>query len=210
MNVNCVGGCKIGIMGGTFDPIHQGHLVLADQVRENFGLDQIVFIPVGGAPHKDTKGMTSKLDRYSMTVAATASNPYFSVSKIEIDKEGKTYTVDTIKELKKQLNSQDELFFITGADAIMLLETWKDVDQLVKEVNFIAATRPGYDRASLEASIKQFEDNLGANILLTSVPALAISSTDIRNRVANGQTIRYLVPESVNSYIEVRGLYHGE
>ncbi|GAU77433.1 nicotinate-nucleotide adenylyltransferase [Fusibacter sp. 3D3] len=198
---------KIGIMGGTFDPIHYGHLMLAEQIRSSYGLDQIIFIPVGNAPHKQKNKPTDKMHRYMMTILATASNPHFTVSDIEIKKTEITYAIDTIKELKTLLNTPVELYFITGADAIILLDTWKSYKELVKYVKFIGASRPGVDERLLKAKIEELSLELGAHIELCSVPALAISSTDIRDRVREGKSIKYLLPETVENYICKEKIY---
>ncbi|WP_207736376.1 nicotinate-nucleotide adenylyltransferase [Fusibacter ferrireducens] len=198
---------KIGIMGGTFDPIHYGHLMLAEQIRASYSLDQIVFIPVGNAPHKQEHKPTDKMHRYMMTMLATASNPHFTVSDIEIKKEVITYAIDTIKELRVLYNTPVELYFITGADAIILLDTWKSYKELVKYVKFIGASRPGVDEHVLKEKIEELSLELGAHIELCSVPALAISSTDIRNRVCEGKSIKYLLPETVENYICKEKLY---
>lgn len=198
---------KIGIMGGTFDPIHYGHLMLAEQIRASYGLDQIIFIPVGNAPHKQKHKPTDKMHRYMMTMLATASNPNFTVSDIEIKKKVITYAIDTIKDLKVFFNTPVELYFITGADAIILLDTWKSYRELVKYVKFIGASRPGVDELVLKEKIEELSLELGAHIELCSVPALAISSTDIRNRVCEGKSIKYLLPEAVENYICKEKLY---
>lgn len=199
---------KIGIMGGTFDPIHYGHLMLAEQIRTSFNLDQIIFIPVGIAPHKQKHLPASRVHRYMMTLLATASNPYFIVSDIEINREVVSYTIDTVRLLREKYGADDELYFITGADAVMQLDSWKNHEELVKYVKFIGATRPGVDEELLVMKINELSDKIDASIELCSVPALAISSTDIRNRVCDGKSIKYLLPENVESYIFKENLYH--
>lgn len=200
-------GRKIGIMGGTFDPIHYGHLMLAEQIRTSFHLDEVIFIPVGKAPHKTLSNAAQKDQRFEMVKLAVASNPYFSLSDIEIKQSGTTYTIDTITELQSQMSKEDELFFITGADAILLLESWKDYQSLVKKVKFIGATRPGYEKEVLEEKIRALHAKYGAQIELSVVPALAISSTDIRDRVYAEKSIKYLLPEVVENYIHENFLY---
>lgn len=204
---NKIYGKRIGIMGGTFDPIHYGHLMLAEQIRTSFFLDEIVFIPVGRAPHKTLSDTADKYQRYEMTKLAISSNPHFSVSDIEIIKEGVTYTVDTIKEIKQALHPNDTLYFITGADALLLLESWKDYSELIKMVYFIGATRPGTNNTALAKKINHLEATYDVRIELSYVPALAISSTDIRNRIEQEKSIRYLLPESVEQYISDHFLY---
>ncbi len=200
-------GRKIGIMGGTFDPIHYGHLMLAEQIRTSFHLDEVIFIPVGKAPHKTLSNAAQKEQRFEMVKLAVASNPYFTLSDIEIRQSGTTYTIDTISELQSQLSKDDELFFITGADAILLLESWKDYQSLVKKVKFIGATRPGYEKEVLEEKTRVLQTKYGAQIELSVVPALAISSTDIRDRVYEEKSIKYLLPEVVEDYIHQNFLY---
>lgn len=205
--IKCEGGCRFGIMGGSFDPIHYGHLMLAEQIRTQFHLDKVYFIPVGNAPHKAAGHMTDKMDRYEMTVLATMNNPGFSVSRIEIDSDTVSYTINTVKKLKEKLEKEDTLYFITGADAIIELETWKNFKELLGICKFIGATRPGIDTSKMIQKIDELKVNYGADISITTVPALAISSTDIRERVGDGQSIKYLLPEPVEQYIYEKNLY---
>lgn len=205
--IKCEGGCRFGIMGGSFDPIHYGHLMLAEQIRTQFHLDKVYFIPVGNAPHKAAGHMTDKMDRYEMTVLATMNNPGFSVSRIEIDSDTVSYTINTVKKLKEKLEKEDTLYFITGADAIIELETWKNFKALLGICKFIGATRPGIDTSKMIQKIDELKVNYGADISITTVPALAISSTDIRERVGDGQSIKYLLPEPVEQYIYEKNLY---
>lgn len=198
---------KIGLMGGTFDPIHYGHLVLAEQVRTRFNLDMIYFIPVGIPPHKQQKKISSSKNRYFMTLLGTITNPYFEVSKIEIEDDNTSYTVNTIKKFKKIIDNNSELYFITGADAIYELETWRNVKELLGLCNFIAASRPGIDKSKLKEKIKILNEKYNGRIIETSVPALAISSTDIRERIKKRESIKYIVPESVEHYIYKNNLY---
>lgn len=200
-------GKKIGIMGGTFDPIHYGHLMLAEQIRTSFFLDEIIFIPVGKAPHKEHSLAANKYQRFEMTKLAIDSNPFFTVSDIETKREETTYTIDTIKQLKSELSDCDQLYFITGADAILLLETWKNYEELVNLVTFVAASRPGVDLNRLNEKVRDLKNNFNARIEVCYIPALAISSTDIRRRVDEEKSIRYLLPESVEEYIDMHGLY---
>ena len=193
-------------MGGTFDPVHHGHLVTAEEALWQFRLDEVVFVPTGQPWMKADRDVTDPEDRYLMTVIATASNPRFSVSRIEIERRGPTYTVDTLEELRARMDGEVELFFITGADAILEIFEWKDPEELLSRANFIAATRPGYDIARFERRAPTSHPN----IAVMDIPALAISSTDIRRRVLEGEPIRYLVPEGVQTYIEKARLYRGE
>jgi nicotinate-nucleotide adenylyltransferase len=194
---------RLGVMGGTFDPIHHGHLVTAEEALWQFGLDEVAFVPTGQPWMKQDRRVTPAEDRYLMTVIATASNPAFSVSRIEVDRLGPTYTVDTLEELRAEAEEPVELFFVTGADAMLEIFHWKDPDQVLSRAHFIAATRPGYDLTRFEAEAPSAH----ANVSVMHIPALAISSTDIRRRVAEGEPIRYLVPEGVQTYIEKSRLY---
>ncbi|SKC64686.1 nicotinate-nucleotide adenylyltransferase [Maledivibacter halophilus] len=198
---------KIGLMGGTFDPIHYGHLVLAEQVRTRFKLDMIYFIPAGLPPHKKQKEISSSKDRYFMTLLGTITNSYFEVSKIEIEDDNISYTVNTIKKFRETIDNSSELYFITGADAIYELETWKNVRELLGLCSFIAASRPGVDKNKLSEKIHMLNEKYNGRIIETSVPALAISSTDIRERIKKGQSIKYILPESVEYYIYKNNLY---
>ncbi|MBE3572528.1 MAG: nicotinate-nucleotide adenylyltransferase [Moorella humiferrea] len=198
---------RVGIMGGTFDPIHFGHLVTAEAARWEFALEKVIFVPSGRPPHKKGYAVTAAEHRYQMTVLATASNPYFEVSRCEIDREGYSYTIDTVLEFRRLYGPDAQLFFITGADAILEILTWKDVDRLLKECHFIAATRPGF-QLNRPGELKPMLPVEGRHrIHLIEVPALAISSTDIRRRVQNNKPIKYLLPETVEEYIRSHGLY---
>jgi nicotinate-nucleotide adenylyltransferase len=196
-------GRRLGIMGGTFDPIHYGHLVTAEEALHQFDLDRVIFVPTGSPWMKEHEVVSPAEDRYLMTVIATASNPRFRVSRIEVDRDGPTYAVDTLRSLKTELGFDADLFFITGGDAVLEIFQWKEPQELFDLAHFIAATRPGYDIAAFESHAP----NHHPRITVMSIPALAISSTDIRTRVAKGRPIRYLVPEGVNSYVQKAGLY---
>lgn len=191
-------------MGGTFDPIHYGHLIAAEEARYNFNLSQVIFVPCGIPPHKKDYKVTTAEHRYAMTLLATASNPYFSVSRVEIDRPGPSYAVDTIKIFRKQFCEGVELFFITGLDAVLEVLTWKNPDELVRLCHFIAVTRPGYD-------VQKLQERLPAHYLdrisLLAIPGIDISSTMIRERVRKGEPIRYLTPDVVCDYIAKHGLY---
>jgi nicotinate-nucleotide adenylyltransferase len=190
-------------MGGTFDPIHYGHLVTAEEALWQFGLDQVLFVPTGQPWMKEDRDVSPAEDRYLMTVIAASSNPNFRVSRVEIDRGGPTYTVETLRALKDSYGEKTELFFVTGADAILEIFHWKEADEALDLAHFIAATRPGFDIARFEAEAPDRHPKVS----VMSVPALAISSTDIRGRVREGRPIRYLVPEGVKTYIEKAGLY---
>ena len=201
---------KIGIMGGTFNPVHHGHLVTAQEALDQFDLDEVIFIPTGDPPHKIDDLLAHAEDRYLMTVIATSSNSNFFVYRIEIDRKGKSYTIDTVKELRKLFGSGSELYFITGADAILEILTWKNTREIVTLAKFIAATRPGYDLSKikeLKTTLFDDEDEGNRRIFIMEIPALAISSTDIRQRIKIGRPVNYLVPEGVNNYILKHGLY---
>ncbi|GEL26758.1 putative nicotinate-nucleotide adenylyltransferase [Pseudonocardia sulfidoxydans NBRC 16205] len=185
-------------MGGTFDPIHHGHLVAASEVADRFDLDEVVFVPTGQPWQKTAAEVSPAEDRYLMTVVATASNPRFSVSRVDIDRGGPTYTADTLTDLRKT-NPEAQLFFITGADALEQILSWRKLDELFENAHFIGVTRPGY-----ELDAEHLPD--GA-VSLVEVPAMAISSTDCRRRVAEGRPVWYLVPDGVVQYISKRSLY---
>lgn len=187
-------------MGGTFDPIHHGHLVAASEVAAEFGLDEVVFVPTGRPGFKQSRDVTLPEHRYLMTVIATASNPRFTVSRVDVDREGLTYTVDTLRDLRVQRPEAD-LFFITGADALAQILTWKDSEELFTMAHFVGVTRPGHS-LSVDGLPKE-------HVSVLEVPALAISSTDIRARARAGKPIWYLVPDGIVQYIGKHGLYRG-
>jgi nicotinate-nucleotide adenylyltransferase len=185
-------------MGGTFDPIHHGHLVAASEVAVLFGLDEVVFVPTGQPWQKSSRVVSPPEDRYLMTVIATASNPRFTTSRVDIERGGPTYTIDTLTDLKRE-RPDAELFFITGADALEQIVGWRDNERLFELARFIGVTRPGYQLA---------DHHLPEGVVsLVEVPALAISSTDCRERVGRGMPVWYLVPDGVVQFIEKRGLY---
>jgi nicotinate-nucleotide adenylyltransferase len=190
---------RIGIMGGTFDPIHHGHLVAASEVQARFDLDEVVFVPTG-QPYEKGR-VTPAEDRYLMTVIATASNPRFHVSRADIDRDGPTYTIDTLRDMRAVYGSGTELFFITGADALGRILSWKDALAMLELAHFVGVTRPGFELSG---------DHLPPDrVTLVEVPAMAISSTACRDRVAAGKPVWYLVPDGVVQYINKRGLYRG-
>ena len=192
---------RLGVMGGTFDPIHHGHLVAASEVQSRFGLDEVVFVPTGRPWQKAGKTVSPAEHRYLMTVIATASNPRFTVSRVDIDRPGPTYTIDTLRDLKAE-RPDDELFFITGADALAQILSWKDADQMWDLAHFVGVTRPGHVLTDQGLP----EDK----VTLQEVPAMAISSTDCRARVAEGDPVWYLVPDGVVQYIQKYSLYAAE
>ena len=190
---------RIGVMGGTFDPIHHGHLVAASEVAASFELDEVVFVPTGAPWQKVDRAVSPAEDRYLMTVIATASDPRFSVSRVDVDRDGPTYTLDTLRDLQAAYPEAGELYFITGADALAQLLSWRDVESLFALAHFVGVTRPGHVLA--DPGLPSGE------VSLVEVPALAISSTEIRDRVSSGRPIDYLVPEGVARYIAKRRLY---
>jgi nicotinate-nucleotide adenylyltransferase len=190
---------RLGVMGGTFDPVHHGHLVAASEVASLFGLDEVVFVPTGEPWQKSERRVSAAEDRYLMTVIATASNPRFAVSRIDIDRPGPTYTIDTLRELRELRGPEAELFFITGADALRQLMSWQDADQLFELAHFVGCTRPGHRLTGAGLPVEQ--------VSLVEIPALAISSTACRDRVAKGEPIWYLVPDGIVQYIAKRSLY---
>jgi nicotinate-nucleotide adenylyltransferase len=192
---------RIGVMGGTFDPIHHGHLVAASEVAHFFSLDEVIFVPTGQPWQKDRRNVSAAEDRYLMTVIATASNPRFSVSRVDIDRPGETYTIDTLRDLRALRGPAAEFFFITGADALTQIISWRDADELFKLAHFIGCTRPGHQLTPSGLP--------GEGISLIEVPALAISSTECRGRVRSGDPIWYLVPDGIVQYISKRHLYEG-
>ena len=197
---------RLGIMGGTFDPIHYGHLVTAEGARYSFGLDRVIFVPSGRPPHKPGHIVSDPLDRYKMTCLAVATNPFFCASAIEVERPGPSFTIDTVRAIMK-LYPGAEIYFITGADALLEIFKWKDFDILLTICNFVAATRPGYRLFELREKTAALPSGLKQNISYMEVPALAISSTDIRQRVHDGRPVKYLLPESVEDYIIKNKLY---
>jgi nicotinate-nucleotide adenylyltransferase len=187
-------------MGGTFDPIHHGHLVAAEEARHAFGLDRVLFVPAGDPWQKAQSDVSDAKHRLAMVEAAIADNGAFEVSSVDIDREGPTYTIDTLRHVAADRPGAD-LYFITGADAILDILTWKEPDEVLSLATFVAVTRPGYDLHKLDPV------RVRDHVRSLEIPALAISSTDIRVRVAEGRPIRYLVPAAVSSYIDEHGLY---
>ena len=190
---------RIGVMGGTFDPVHHGHLVAASEVAHDFALDEVIFVPTGEPYQKDYRVVSPAEDRYLMTVIATASNPKFSVSRVDIDRGGPTYTIDTLRDLRTAADPDDDFFFITGADALAEILTWHDADELFTLAHFVGCTRPGHRLSG--AGLPD------GKVSLVEIPALAISSTECRARVEAGEPVWYLVPDGVVQYIAKRGLY---
>jgi nicotinate-nucleotide adenylyltransferase len=189
-------------MGGTFDPLHYGHLVIAEETRRLIGLDEVLFIPARQPPHKVDRVVSAPEHRYAMTLLGIAGYAPFRASRIEIERQGPSYTIDTVREIGRQ-ESDAEIFFITGADAILEILQWHRHDELLSSCRFIAATRPGYPMKRLEALPLPTQ----ARITPVSVPGIDISSSMIRARVAQGHSVRFLVPDCVEVYIAQHGLY---
>ncbi|GAB2836209.1 nicotinate-nucleotide adenylyltransferase [Actinocorallia aurea] len=189
----------MGIMGGTFDPIHHGHLVAASEAAHLFGLDEVVFVPTGQPWQKADKKVTAAEDRYLMAVIATASNPRFRVSRVDIDRSGPTYTYDTLLDMRAELGPDTELYFITGADALAQMLTWRNAERMFDLARFVGCTRPGHVLA--DPGLPE------GRVDLVEVPALAISSTEVRDRVRAGEPVWYLVPDGIVQYINKNALY---
>jgi len=199
---------SIGIIGGSFNPIHIGHLVVAEEARVRFSLERVIFVPVGIPGYKKPVELIDPERRFAMTLLATASNPHFFVSRIEIDHFKKSYTYDTIKEFRKIYPEESyNIYFITGADSVLSILTWKKPRELLSMCYFIAATRPGYDLTRLNDKLKMIGDDCDKKVIIMKIPALSISSTDIRRRIREGLPIKYLVPEEVEEYIKKHNLY---
>ncbi len=190
---------RLGVMGGTFDPVHHGHLVAASEVAARFDLDEVIFVPTGQPWQKGEERVSPAEDRYLMTVIATASNPRFNVSRVDVDRSGPTYTIDTLRDLRKKYGTAVELFFITGADALAQILSWHQADELFELAHFVGVTRPGYRLVDAH-----LPDGV---VTLVEVPAMAISSSGCRERVMAGLPVWYLVPDGVVQYIEKRQLY---
>ncbi len=186
---------KIGILGGTFNPVHIGHLILAEEAREKLALDKVVFVPAYFPPHKDNLDIAPASDRFNMISLAIRGNKYFSVSDIEIKRDGRSYTIDTVKMFKNKF-PKDELFFITGSDLLKYLDEWKDFSEIIKMVKFVVATRPGY-----------LLENIPSYIQTVAIRAVDVSAFEIRQCIKNNMSFRYLVPETVCLYIQRKKLY---
>lgn len=190
---------RIGVMGGTFDPIHIGHLVAASEVAHRFDLDRVVFVPTGQPWQKTHRRVSAPEDRYLMTVIATAADDRFSVSRVDVDRDGPTYTVDTLRDIRAEQGDGHDYYFITGADALAEILSWREPDEVLRLAHLVGVTRPGH--------VLTDPGLAPGRVTLLEIPALAISSSDIRARVAAGEPIRYLVTPGVESYITKVGLY---
>lgn len=200
-------GKRYGILGGTFDPIHNGHLFIAQTAMEELQLDKVIFIPNRISPHKIVENVTLPYHRVTMTEIGTVDNNSFYVSPIEIHRSGPSYTIDTIRELQMENPQSTSFYFITGADVFMELETWRDYRELIEVVTFVIVTRAGFSSQELDEKTDYFTKSLNGNIIRLRIPNLEISSTDIRSRVKDGKNIKYLVPSGVAEYIQKHSLY---
>jgi len=197
---------KYGILGGSFNPIHLGHLILAEQAKNKFSLDKIIFIPTADNPLKAKICNISKEHRLNMTRLAISDNSEFVLSDIEIKKSGPSYTINTIRELEKK-DDHVKYYFICGADIIFSLQQWKDYKQLFKNITFIAAYRGGYDIAKLQSEVSRLKESYDADIIIFKTPLIDISSTQIRKQLKKNQSVKYLLTENVYEYIQQNGLY---
>lgn len=200
---------KIGIMGGTFNPIHYGHLVLSEYVLDALNLDYVIFIPTGNPPHKDGKDIIDANDRKNMVEIAIKANSKFKLSSMEIDRLETTYTIDTIKELKNKYK-KDELYFILGADSLLTLKHWKNSDEIINLINIIVVDRRKFNFMEVDKEIVRLNEEHDGNIKRIECPFIEISSTFIRERIKSGKSIKYLVTKEVEEYIYERNLYKGD
>ncbi len=198
---------RIGISGGTFDPIHHGHLIMAELAREKFKLDKVLFIPTGNPPHKNNLDVTPAEQRYNMVCRATESNDYFETLRTEIDRVGYTYAVDTLNELRQAYGKDTEFYYIIGADVVFDLLNWKNSKEVLRLCEFIAVQRPGFEKERFADCVRKLQTDYGAVVHTLNMPQIEISSTGIRERVSRGGSVKYLVPESVEECILNQGLY---
>lgn len=204
---------SVAIFGGTFNPIHYGHLAIAEEVRTKFSLDKVLFVPAFQPPHKDPSDLADAKKRAIMACLATVSNPCFEVSTFEIDRGGRSYTIDTVRHFRQTLGPQVQLYFIVGADMLMEISSWKNIEELLKICRFIAVPRPGYDiqkilnQHYLATENFTIASELLENILIEEIAMLDISATNIRKRVKEWKSIKYLVPEPVEQFIHNQQLY---
>ena len=194
-------------MGGTFNPIHYGHLIMCEGIREEFSLEKVIIIPARIPPHKTGKGIAEAYDRLKMVRLAVADNPFLEVSDMELRREGYSYTVDTLLELRKTYGTQKRLFLIMGADSLVQIETWKSYEEIFRLAEIIVASRPDTQEKHLENTIIKLVSQFGAKIHKFSGNAMDFSSTDIRERVSKGLSIKYLVPPALEAYIYRNRLY---
>ncbi|QBS36949.1 nicotinate-nucleotide adenylyltransferase [Thermaerobacter sp. FW80] len=198
---------QLGVLGGTFDPIHIGHLVAAEAARTHFGLDRVLFVPAGRPPHKDPAAVTEAEHRYRMTVLATAGNPHFYTTRLELDREGPSYTIDTLRQLSAMAGPRATVYFIAGADSVITLPSWRGGLSLLDVCRLIVVTRPGLPGAALQRFLDALPAARRSRVHVLPIPEIGISSTELRERVAAGRSIRYLVPAAVEDYVYKYGLY---
>ena len=191
---------KLAIMGGTFNPPHLGHLICAEEVYDHFKFDKVTFVPSARPPHKDNSEILDAQHRYTMTLLATRDNPHFEVSRIELDRPGQSYSIETVREFKRKYGRDTEIYWIAGADSVLEMFSWKDVDELLSICKFVAINRPRYD-------LSQADERFLKKVQLFRVTDVDISASEIRRRVRQGKSIKYLVPPDVESYIYENGLY---
>lgn len=195
---------RVGIMGGTFDPIHFGHLVAAEEAYFSLGLSEVFFVPTGNPPHKNSQRVSSAEDRYQMTLLATLDNPHFKLTRLEIDRQGSSHTIDTLREMRHWYPPGSvSFYFITGLDAVLDILSWKEPFKIVEQANIVAVSRPGYSSGKLDELPSQIREA----IIPLEIPLLSISSTEIRQRVTEGRSIRYFLPWTVEHYIYKKALY---
>lgn len=200
---------KIGIIGGTFDPVHYGHLLLAERFREELDLDKIIFIPTGTSYHKDTEEVSPSELRYRMLEMAISDNEKFAISDIEVKRNGNSYTCDTVRELKKRFQ-EDEFFFLIGTDILFTIEEWKEVDWLFQNIRFLLALREGFERENINEKLAYLTEERGADIMLREFDLVNISSTKIRENVKRNKSIKYLLPVQIENFIKENGIYQEE
>ncbi len=200
---------SLGILGGTFDPIHYGHMVAAECAREAYNLDRVIFVPAARPPHKDLNEVLDSKHRFEMVKLAVEDNPYFEVSALEMERKGPSYTVETIASFQQQFPGA-KIFFIIGVDALLLINTWKDIERLASLCNFVVVTRPGYLLRPEQAHLTKIPDAVWKKIQLVPIPEMNISSSDIRQRVGRGQTVKYLLPPAVEEYMLKNDLYRAK
>lgn len=198
---------RIGICGGTFDPIHYGHLMISEVIRQQAGLDKVIFMPAGNPPHKDMHTIAEPLHRYNMVKIAIKHNPFFEISDIEIKRKGTTYTIDTLRQLKERYGANVQFVYIIGADVVLQLTTWKDFSLVFEMCEFVASFRPGVDNDEVINAVQMLKEKYDAKIQLFDNPLIEISSTDIRQRCYEGVSIKYMVPDEVENYIKQNRLY---
>ncbi|MCL2364041.1 MAG: nicotinate-nucleotide adenylyltransferase [Defluviitaleaceae bacterium] len=200
---------SLAVMGGTFDPIHYGHITVAEAVLASFAPQRVLFMPCGQPPHKNNADISAAEHRYQMTLLATCDHPFFDVSRMEIDREGASYTIDTARKLKSSCAPDAKLYFIIGADALAQLLTWKNAEELLETVHFIAVPRPGYTKKDMNATIAAINKRCNERIFLLDMKKIDISSTKVRRHFAQGKSVRTLVPRPVEDYAHAHNLYRG-